>query len=198
MENKENIIMEYQNIKEEIQNKISLHNNLITFTITTVVAILAFSFTKENPYLFLIPFCILIPMSSRIAYYRLALSKLSAYLIVYLEPEFDGCNWETRNYFLVNNSITNIRKSIKNSITMHYCDLFILSIICYALFLFYYLQNISFKNVDYIVIINVLFPMFLVVYELFITKRINSGDKKKSEWIEKWTNLKQIEDKEKT
>lgn len=84
MKSRENIILEYTNIKEEIQNKIELHNNLITFTITTTVALLAFAFSKENPFLFLVPFCILIPMSSRIAYYRLAFSKLSAYLIVFI------------------------------------------------------------------------------------------------------------------
>lgn len=193
MKSRENIISEYTSIKEEIQNKIELHNNLITFTITTTVALLAFAFSKENPFLFLVPFCILIPMSSRIAYYRLAFSKLSAYLIVFIEPELEECNWETRNYFLININITDTKTKIKNSIIMHYYDLFIISIICYVLFLFYYLQNVTFITINYIIITNVLWPLGLVIYEFMLTKRINSGDKKKAEWIEKWNELKQLE-----
>lgn len=187
MNNKENIVLEYNSIKEEIQNKIELHNNLLTFTITTVVALLAFAFSKDNPFLFLIPFCILIPMSSRIAYYRLAFSKLSAYLIVFLEPALEGCDWETRNYLIVKENIVNKRKSIKNSIIMHYYDCFILSIVCYGLFLYYYIQN---TNFSFIIILNILWPILLIIYEFILTKRINSGDKKKEEWITYWNQLK--------
>lgn len=79
---------------------------------------------------------------------------------------------------------------------MHYYDLFIISIICYVLFLFYYLQNVTFITINYIIITNVLWPLGLVIYEFILTKRINSGDKKKAEWIEKWNELKQLENKE--
>ncbi len=190
MSNKENSIVEYNCIKEEIQNKIELHNTLITFTITTVVAILTFAVSSDNPFLFLVPFCILIPMSSRIAYYRLALSKLSAYLIVFLEPKLDGCDWETRNYVLVNQKLFNKRNGLKESVFINYYDFFLLCIICYVLFLFYYLQDFK---MDIMRIFNILWPLSAIFYEFMLTKRMNSGNKKKEEWIRDWNELKQTE-----
>lgn len=51
---KDNLLIEYNNLRTEINQKIELHNTLLTFTITTVVAILTFAFIQEetNPYLF--------------------------------------------------------------------------------------------------------------------------------------------------
>ncbi len=189
-DNNENILIEYDCIKTEIQNKIELHNNLITFTITTVVAVLAFAFSEKNPFLFLTPFCILIPMSFRITYYRLALSKLSAYAIVFLEPFLDGCEWERRNYLIVKQSIGNKRKSTKKSITMHYYDLFILGLVCYLGFLYYYIPD---KTFCFFTIFNILWPVILLGYEFVLTKRMNSGDKMKEEWIKYWSALKEQE-----
>ena len=78
-----NNIKEYDNLRNEINQKIELHNTLLTFTITTTVAVLTFALSQNKTILYLIPFCILIPMSMRIAYYRSAMSKLSAYMIVF-------------------------------------------------------------------------------------------------------------------
>ena len=101
MDTNKNILKEFDYLKNEINQKIILHNNLLTFTITTVVAILSFALgakNKVNPHLFLMPFCILIPMSVRISYYRFAMAKLSAYIIVFLEEQIPEIKWETRNY----------------------------------------------------------------------------------------------------
>lgn len=100
----ENKLIEYNLLRTEINQKIELHNTLLTFTLTTVVAILTFILAQDqpfNPLLFLLPFCILIPMSMRIAYYRSAMARLSAYMIVFLEPCMPGINWETRNINIV-------------------------------------------------------------------------------------------------
>ncbi len=40
MSKKENIIKEYETLRAEMLRKIELHNSLITFMITTVVALL--------------------------------------------------------------------------------------------------------------------------------------------------------------
>lgn len=193
MKETSNIYNEYNSIKTEIQNKIELHNNLITFTITTVVAVLAFAFSQSNPFLFLLPFCIIIPMSLRIAYYRLALSKLSAYLIVFIEPELNSCKWETRNYLIIDKNNRNNKdkiKSLRNSITMNYYDCLILGIISYVLFLYHYLSDIEFGT---LVIINIIWPLILIIYELMVTVRINSADKKKTYWIIRWSEQKHQE-----
>ena len=83
MSTNENLVKEYDNLRNEINQKIELHNTLLTFTITTTVAVLSLAVSQNSTILYLIPFCILIPMSMRIAYYRAAMSKLSAYMIVF-------------------------------------------------------------------------------------------------------------------
>lgn len=90
---------EYKMVRNEIDQKMSLHNTLLMFTITTTVAILAIAAgnEKSSPFLYLLPFCIIIPLSNRIAYYRRAMAKLSAYLIVFCEDSDDSIKWETRN-----------------------------------------------------------------------------------------------------
>lgn len=97
MNEQENIIREYETLREEIKQKIELHNSLITFMITTVVAILAFALESNNTLLYLLPFCVIISISMRIAYYMEAIVKLSAYIIIYIEDKIEGLNWETRN-----------------------------------------------------------------------------------------------------
>lgn len=86
----ENMIKEYDILRNEINQKIELHNTLLTFTITTTVAVLALALAQKSSILYLIPFCILIPMSMRIAYYRTAMAKLSAYMIVFWKKTLTG------------------------------------------------------------------------------------------------------------
>ena len=82
---KDNLIKEYDILRSEISQQIDLHNTLLTFTITTTVAVLTFALSQSMTVLYLIPFCIIIPMSMRIAYYISSMTKLSAYKIVFLE-----------------------------------------------------------------------------------------------------------------
>ena len=39
---------------------------------------------------------IVVPVSLRIAYYRDSIARLSVYQMLFLEPELDGINWESR------------------------------------------------------------------------------------------------------
>ena len=79
----DNVIKEYEDIRGEIKQKIELHNSLIMFMITTVVAVLAFAVQGDNSILYLLPFGIIIPTSMRITYYRTAMAKLSVYYCIY-------------------------------------------------------------------------------------------------------------------
>ena len=91
------LLTEYKFLRNEIDQQQALHNTLVTFTITTVAGIISFAATQNNPTLYLLSFCIIIPMSLRIAYYRNAMTKIPAYIIVFLEPKLEGILWETRN-----------------------------------------------------------------------------------------------------
>ena len=184
---KDNLVKEYDMLRSEINQKIELHNTLLTFTITTTVAVLTFALSKNMTVLYLIPFCIIIPMSMRIAYYRSAITKLAAYMIVFLERNLDEIKWETRNAMLIENVLSKENKSINNITILRYYECLIMAVICYA---FYVLDYIKDKDISIILIINILWPLLLIVWEILITKRINSAAKEKQEWIKKWTYLK--------
>lgn len=183
-----NKIIEYDNLRNEINQKIELHNKLLTFTITTTVAVLTFALSQNRTILYLVPFCILIPMSMRIAYYRSALSKLSAYIIVFLEKDLYGIKWETRNAALIEEYLNKKKKKdINNYTVLRYFECLILSIICYV---FYIIDYVKDKEINAIVVLNVLWPLLFVIWEVLITKRINSADKDKRKWIKRWNELK--------
>lgn len=77
------ILEEYKMLKEEINQKIGYQNTLLTFTDTAVVSIIAIITAVENPLppeVYLIPLIIIVPMMFRVAYYRDAVAKISAYL----------------------------------------------------------------------------------------------------------------------
>lgn len=92
----ENMIKEYENLRNEILQKIQLTNTLLNFAVTTAVAILAFAVELEtqNALLFLVPFCVLIPTSVRIKYYRNSMARISAYMNVFLEEKIEGFDWD--------------------------------------------------------------------------------------------------------
>lgn len=198
---------EYEILRHEIDQKIELHNTLLTFTITTVVAILSFILLQDSPYsafLFLIPFCILIPMSMRIAYYRSAMAKLSAYMIVFLEEEIPGIQWETLNQELVStikngrngNALTREeRRPFVEGTKAHrlllgrYYECLVLGILCYILYAAHYYQS---NEVCFLTLFNLVWPIFLIVLEIFITVAMDSVDRSKNYWIKQWKALKAL------
>lgn len=93
------ILEEYKMLKEEINQKIGYQNTLLTFTDTAVVSIIAIITAIETPLppeVYLVPLIIIVPMMFRVAYYRDAVAKISAYLSVLLEPKLSPISWETR------------------------------------------------------------------------------------------------------
>lgn len=184
MNEQENIIKEYEDLRSEIKQKIELHNSLITFMVTTVVAVLAFALESNNPLLFLLPFGIIIPISMRITYYRAAMVKLSAYIIIYIESEIEGLNWETRNTQLINVDQSNLYDSFTIS---HYYEGIIMSIVCYVLYIGNYIKD---KTMNLQTIVCLIIPFILVIWEAIITKRIVTFNKQKNEWIKKWKDFK--------
>ena len=181
--NPDNIIKEYEELRNEIKQKVELHNSLITFMITTVIAILAFAVEGDSTILYLLPFGIIIPISMRVTYYRTAMLKLSAYIIVFLESEIEELNWETRNSQLVNND----RSIFYDKVTIsHYYEGMILSIICYVLYCFAYSKD---KTINLQAVICLVIPLIFVIWEAMITKRIAYFNKERNEWIEKWTDV---------
>lgn len=179
---------EYEDLRNEIKQKIEIHNSLITFMITAVVAILAFAVENDKALLYLLPFGIIIPISMRIAYYRSAMVKLSAYLIVYIENDLKNFKWETRNSKFENEKNSSFYDIVTIS---HYFEGIMLSIICYILFLWDYLKDKSFSCKT---ITMALIPLLLLLWESIITRRIARFNEERKKWIDKWSKFKSISD----
>lgn len=150
--------------------------------ITAVIAVLAFALENNNAMLYLLPFGIIIPISMRVTYYRTGMIKMSSYIIVYLETEINDLNWETRCSRMVDKRKNNFYNIITIS---HYYEGLILSVICYILYFFYHDKVKTIKSV-----IELVIPMFLVLWEAIITKRIAFFYDEMDDWISKWEDFK--------
>ncbi len=184
MSKKENIIKEYEQLRGEIEQKIGIQNSLITFMITAVIAVLAFAVEGSNSILYLLPFGIIIPTSMRITYYRTAMARLSAYIVVYIEKNIKGLNWETRIHKFVYNGRHTFHDNV--TISQHYEGM-ILSVMCYLLYLFDFLKD---KTISLWVVVCTIVPILFVIWELVITKRIAGFTKERNFWIEQWESFK--------
>ncbi len=184
LKEQEGIIKQYEDLRNEIKQKIELQNSLVTFMITTVIAVLAFALDSKNTILYLLPFGIIIPISMRITYYREAMVKLSAYIVIYIEDKIEGLNWETRNAQLVNVDNNNVYDNLTIS---HYYEGIILSFVCYLLYVFDYIKD---KTINLQVVIYSLVPIVFLIWEAVITKRIACFNKQRNRWLEKWKDFK--------
>lgn len=180
----DNIIREYDGLRNAITQKIQLHNSLTTFMITSVIAVFAFALGNDNMLLYLLPFGIIIPVSMRIAYYRSAIAKISAYIMIYIEEETEGLNWETRNYNLLTNSRNKFFDKITSS---HYFEGLILGLICYGLSIINLIER---NETNLKVFIYLISATTLIIWEIVITKRIMSIKSEKKVWVKKWKDTK--------
>ena len=180
---KDSILAEYEMLKSEINQIIELVNSLTTFTLTTVVAILTFALTSDNAMLYLLPYCIIIPMYLRISYYRSAMVKILAYMIIFLEKYDDGINWETRNSCLMNRIN---KKEAGIVLRAKYYEGLVASIICYILFFDAYIKQE--KNII-ILVVCLLVPIFLIIWIWCIVRHINDIESEKREWIKEWKKI---------
>ncbi|MCL2404368.1 MAG: hypothetical protein FWC92_02345 [Defluviitaleaceae bacterium] len=136
------IFNEYKFLRDEIMMLFQIRNTLTTFTITTVIVILALSVNIENYLVALLPFLIIVPICLRTIYYGYAMMKLAAYIVVFLEPKLPEIQWETRNAI----TMPHIRKmkgeTLYNiSTTIRYHEFTILSFMTSVTF--YFISYIS-------------------------------------------------------
>ena len=179
---------EYRMIRAEIVNCISLQNSLSTFMITAVTALLALAFTQMNPWLFLLPYVVILPIGCGIFHYRGNVLKLATYLIVFLEPNMKGMNWETRHAEYVKGEDRDRLFVFRNYLSMF------LSGTVYLLFLYSYFSVVD--SVDTISILAVISPLLPTGYMIYLTWITNKSLTRRSNYIEQWKNVKSAEEKE--
>lgn len=188
------ILKEYEMLRQEIDQKMELHNTLLTFTITSTILVLTVAASEKVTILYLFPFCVIIPMSLRIAYYRKAMAKLSAYMIVFLEPTLKDMNWESRNYAF--SKQYGGLSSEKHKFQISYFECLVLGCVCYALYLLNYFP-FECEKITFIMVLGAIWPIILLVWIAQITYKMNRVDKDRNEFIEKWNNIKTSEDSKK-
>ena len=101
---------EYQRLVSRLEFDDTMRNQLLTFSFTTVLAVLGVALglerqTKTNAFLCLIPFLLILPFEARIAYYRLESAHISSFLAVYA-----GEHWR----YSIGNGV------VKEGISKHY------------------------------------------------------------------------------
>lgn len=125
---------------------------------------------------------------NRIAYYKKAIARISAYMIVFLEPKLNGISWETRN--LQSNRKNNKEKGDKRKIKPDYYESSILSVVCYLLYLYEYK---AYKLRNFEDLVKMAGPVFLIAIVIYLTYRINEFSKDREAMINSWKNIDAIE-----
>lgn len=186
MTKQESKLEEYRMLRDEIQNCVERDNSLATFMVTAVSTILTFAISAnlQVPFLFLISFCIIIPFTGRISHYKTNVARISAYLIVFLEPNMD-VKYETRNSQVKSSKskFSRILVAMRNYVG------FLLGILSYIIYLVEYQNKIGFTNA-----LDILFgilPIFLLIVVFLLDKSIDNVPKQKAVWIKNWENLKE-------
>lgn len=182
--NNELICKEYEMLHGEIE----LQNNLLIFMVTATVTIITIAVKSKNLLLYLFPFFIIIPTMNRIAYYKKAIARISAYMIAFLEPKLNGISWETRN--LQSNRKNNKEKGDKREIKLDYYESSILSVVCYLLYLYEYK---AYKLRNFEDLVKMAGPVFLIAIVIYLTYRINEFSKDREAMINSWKNIDAIE-----
>lgn len=151
---------EEQAIQEYLISIFNTRNNILTFSFATVLATLGLAFAKDMdiaPFIYILPYFLLIPFTARIVYYRDAEARLN----IALE------NSGTRKFMKIFNSKVRERNDGKFNIIgilVNY-EMFILSLACLSVCILKYPKNISaFITADYLYFICV----FLCVIIIFL------------------------------
>lgn len=172
--------MQYETLREELANCTRMSNEFSTFSMTALAAVLAFAFSTNNPILFLVPFVLIIPLSSKSLYYRKNVAKISAYLIAVLEPNIPGYNWET-----LNSRCAEDKSHQRFTVFRNYEYLFEATICC-ALY-FYYVINSSFDIAP--LVAGSIFGIASLAYVATISYKMAHTDKLKTAYLRKWSAL---------
>ena len=189
--NGEYMIKEFETLREEIKHKIELGNTIWMFGITTITTLLFVAIELGKRELLLLPYCIIIPIQLRIAYYSSAMLRLSTYIAVFLESEIEELNWETRiNDYFIERKSNLFDKAIEKQ---RFFDIGALGFICSSLYLIKYCSSIDNNIGFWNLVINIAPAIILLGITVLILLRKGAYPNSRSDWMKEW---KKIKDKE--
>lgn len=100
MNRNNNLLEEYKLLSNEITRLYSQQEDLAKNIVPLVTSILVIIIDNGNPFLLFSPYLFMVFQSFRFIEIKRRFVRISAYMVVYLEPFLDGIGWETRNTVL--------------------------------------------------------------------------------------------------
>ncbi len=173
---------EYLMLREEILKSSEAVKTYRTLLYTIVVAILAFAFDKNNPWLFLLPFAAILPLYLLAMHQVDSTLRIGAYIYVFLEP-ITNIKWETNLYrydTLHENQYSTKKTSIEPYVVVSFC--------CIALSI----ANLNYSNIgDWDMCLCVCAQIILAAccWWAFYTKHVDYI-KTKKKYIQEWEEVK--------
>jgi len=169
---------EYEMLREEIMQKYRIIAGYNTAIFTSYAAIFAFVWNTDNPFAFLLPLAVVVPLFLISEQEHYLICNIAAYLYVFKEG--NDYNWERLNYY--NIKIGN-KKEIRSwrRVIPHY----VLIIICGIISISRVYDNHSINYFKMILII-------LICVICLIVLSVNTVDYTKaySHYLKKWNNIK--------
>jgi len=166
-------------------------NNSRTLLYTVTATMLAFIFTQGviNPYFYLAPFIIIIPMYHVTIRYAKGLFRIAAYIIVFYESD-NEIKWQTR--------LHKFRLAVKDTFKRRYFNsdslpYLIISAICLTL---YFYSVIVIQGV-YIFLAEIVIGILILMIIIVITLQQEPLLKMKKRYIDEWKKIKEMELKSK-
>lgn len=182
-ESETTLLAEYSSIRQEIQHKVTLQNNLHLFTVTTSIAILAMSLQYGSSVTLLLPLCILLPTSLRILQYKQAMMKLGTYLEVCVEPKLPNLNWETRNAHLVRETLEKSRRSHCFGQGLQSLDILLLGLVSLVLFI---MRTCCWGWLEFVLLGFAILLLVLTGYQVW---KLAHNDEQRVIWKSKWEEV---------
>ena len=175
---------EYNALRQEILISIQVVKNYRNMLYATVAATMAFAFGKGKAILFLVPFCVVLPIYFLARHQFDSILRIGAYINVFLEPGTD-CQWETRLYEYDN--LHKNKYSTKNMSTYSYVSI---SLCCLLLSMLY--SDCKKIDVEFIVtLIAQVIAFFMCIYSFVIKKMDNLSVKEK--YLREWREIQRNE-----
>ena len=182
---------EYELLRQEIltNSQIIAQYNIMLYTVTA--AVLAFAFEKENPFLYLIPYVVIIPIYLLNEWKRRSNCNIASYMIVFLEG--NDHLWETRVYDRT--SLETQQTAVRQILSLNIPErmpYLIIACICSISTIFKMLVS-NIANIEkYTSIILVL--LFTILMIAIMIRNTDHDAQVKAACIEKWQAVKAAEE----
>lgn len=179
---------EYERLWNILEYNVSTRTSLLTFSFTTVLAVIGVAIGTESKdfsvYIYLMPYCLIIPFTARIVYYRITHAHISAFLIEYA-PEKMKFHQKTKFVAEKQNKLFSIIAILVNY------EMFVLAITCAIIFEQKYFNTVNSFGKKEIFIIIV--PILLSLVVFFIISYGYNYSKIKNNYLSKWNELHIVE-----